>query len=822
MCRVKTPERRLLILIAILALASLLSVNDALLYTPDSARYLIWAQSLSRFDGFNDFTLPDPTRYVVHAPFYPFVLVPAAWIDPGGVVAAKVTNILLGAFLVWLFFRWLRRTVGPAVAAWTSSLLAVNALTLIYSAQVLSEVPFAIAFVGAAMLAEDLDQFSNGRTAAELAAIVLALGAAMFLREIGVTLVAAFVVLWWLAGHRRTVFIVGGLCLLVYALWFLRNEVIVAGIEQPPLRNSKLLTAHLYTAQDESLVAELTVRVITNARVYGNHLASLVFAPDLGQRSHALIPIGSWHVQATMAALTVLRPLYLVITLVLPAFAIIVGRRTTPSVKRVAVFLGLYAVPVLLYPINDIRFLYPVLIGFLFLGAVGWREGWSRLGGRLPALLLRPVAIVAVLLAYVPHTVWATAYFAINGRMAHDRERLLQDPGAPDYYRKTLAEAGRWLRENVEPGATILSRWKEVALEAGDRHVLDVDPQMTPDNFDRTIRDYDVRYIASVTWLSGLRENETQLEYSSKYRFVPLHRAGSVEILRVEPKDTARSAPQMVRSTDDSVVVFRTAVRMLRRSDPAVAESLLQAAEQRMGRFASIVYQRAVAKALAGRLDEAMEIFERVRSIPQAGSLLQQSYYHTEIISRWRVARGLPPGDERATRFHVVGVNYWELGYREQAYRMIDSSLASQPGFFPALIFASIFRYQDGQTAPARSFLQRASELQPANPLVTTMRLVLDEEERWASARTAEQRADARRRQAQAFMMVNMREDAVDAWRGVLQEVPNDVPALAAMTGLMEDKRRFGPARAYAQRWVEASANAPEARERLEALERRW
>jgi hypothetical protein len=102
------------------------------------------------------------------------------------------------------------------------------------------------------------------------------------------------------------------------------------------------------------------------------------------------------------------------------------------------------------------------------------------------------------------------------------------------------------------------------------------------------------------------------------------------------------------------------------------------------------------------------------------------------------------------------------------------------------------------------------------------MRLVLDEEERWASARTAEQRADARRRQAQAFMMVNMREDAVDAWRGVLQEVPNDVPALAAMTGLMEDKRRFGPARAYAQRWVEASANAPEARERLEALERRW
>lgn len=817
-----TPERRLLLLLLLIVVAGIATVNDALLYTPDSARYLIWAQSLSRFDGFNDFTLPDPTRYVVHAPLYPFVLVPAAWIDPGGVVAAKVTNILLGAFLVWLFFRWLKRSVGPAVAAWASSLLAVNALTLIYSTQVLSEVPFAIAFVGAAMLAEDLDHPSEGRTTAELAAIVLALGAAMFLREIGVTLVAAFVVLWLLTGHRRTAFIVGGLCLLVYVLWFLRNEVIVAGIEEPPLRNSKLLTAHLYTAQNESLVSELAARVITNARVYGNHLASLVFAPDLGQRSHALIPISWWPVQWMMALNAILRPLYLVVTLILPALALVLGRRTHSSVSRVAIVLGLYILPVLLYPINDIRFLYPVLVGSLYLGAIGWQEGWSRWGGRVPSSFLKLAAIATVLAAFLPHAVWAVSYFAINGRMAHDRERLLQDPSAPDYYRKTLAEAGKWIREHVEPGVTVLSRWKEVALEAGDRYVLDVDPQMTPDNFDRTLRDYDVRYIASVTWMSGLRENETQLEYSSKFRFVPLHRVGSVEILRVEPKDTARSAPQVIRSTDDSVVVFRTAVRMLRRSDPAVAESLLLSVERRMGRFASIVYQRAVAKALAGRLDEAMEVFERVRSIPQAGSLLQQSYYHTEIISRWRAAQTLPPGDERATRFHVVAVNYWELGYREQAYRMIDSSLAAQTDFFPALIFASIFRYQDGQANAAMEFLRRASDLQPANPLVTTMRLVLDEERRWTSALTRERRADVRRRQAQAFMMVNMREDAVEAWRGVLLELPNDVPALAAMTGLMEDKRRFGPARAYARRWVEASSNSPEASERLEALERRW
>ncbi len=818
----KNPERLLLLLLCLVALGGLFTVNDALLYTPDSARYLIWAQSLSRFDGFNDFTLPDPTRYVVHAPLYPFLLIPAAWIAPGNVVAAKVTNILLGLALVWLFFRWLRRSVAPAIAAWTSALLAMNALTLIYSTQVLSEVPFAIALVGAAMLAEDLDKPKKGRTTAELAAIVLALGAAMFLREIGVTLVVAFVIMWFLAGQRRTALTVGGLCVLLYVLWFVRNEVIVAGIEQPPLRNSRLLTAHLYTSQDESIFGELVARLLTNGRIYANHLFSLAFAPDLTSRSHGLISIDPWPVQWTMAAVAFLRPAFLVVTLTLAGAGVALGRREHASAGRMAIVLAIYLIPVLLYPINDIRFLYPVLVGLLYLGAIGWQEGRMRWGTRVPPALVRPLLVSGLLIAFGPHVVWAGSYVSMNWRMAHDRETLMADGQTPDYYRKTLAAAGLWIRENLEPGTTIISRWKEVALEAGDRFVLDVDPQMTPDNFDRTIRDYGVRYVAAVTWPTGLRENEMQLAYSSKYLFVPVHRVGSVEILRVEPRVDHPSGTTVVRSTDDSVVVFRTALRILRRGEPAVAESLMLSVERRMGRFASIVYQRAVAKALAGRLDEAMELFERVRSIPQAGSLLQQAWYHQEIIARWRAARSLPPGDERATKFHVISVNYWELGYREQSYRMIDSALAAQPEFFPALIFASIFRYQDGDQAQAEAYLRRAAEVQGANPLVTTMRLVLDEEAQWTQAKNADQRADVRRRQAQAFMMVTMREDAVDAWLAVLEQRPEDQGALASLYQLMLDKRRFGPAREYARRWLAASPGNLQAAEALADLERRW
>jgi tetratricopeptide (TPR) repeat protein len=436
--------------------------------------------------------------------------------------------------------------------------------------------------------------------------------------------------------------------------------------------------------------------------------------------------------------------------------------------------------------------------------------------------VVRWAGIVAVIVAFTPHLAWAGSFVVINWRFAHDREALQSDPTTPDYYRKTLAEAGRWVHEHVEPGATILSRWKEVALETPAHNVIDVDPQMTPDNFDRTIRDYDVRFVVSVVWQTGVRENETQIEYSSRYSFIPVHRVGTVEILRVEPRSYAPATVDTVRSDGDSLHLFRTALRLLRRGDPVVAESLLVAVERRMGRYASIVYQQAVARALAGNLDEAMYLFERVRSIPQAGSILQQAWYHQEIITRLRTANAATTADERARGYHLVAINYWELGFRGQAFRMIDSALGVQPKFFPALIFGAIFRYQDGSIDAAEALLAKAEAEQPVNPLVMTMQDVLTAERARRASNSVDVQAAQWQRQAKAFTNVDMREDAIDAWRGLLLVRPDDPEALRGLTILMGEKRRFGPALGYARRWVAAMPNDAQAIETMADLERRW
>ena len=193
-----------------------------------------------------------------------------------------------------------------------------------------------------------------------------------------------------------------------------------------------------------------------------------------------------------------------------------------------------------------------------------------------------------------------------------------------------------------------------------------------------------------------MRENETQLEYSSLYDFQSVARFGNIEILELQAKQKGPSVFRTVSSDDDSLEVFRAALRILRRGEPAVAESLLVGVERRLGRWGSIVFHRAVAKSLAGHAEEAMELFRRFRTMPQAGSFIQQAWYHQEILDRYRQAQEAEYPDERAQKFHVVAVNYWELGYRAQSFRMLDSALAAQPTFFPALIFGAVSRQTPG------------------------------------------------------------------------------------------------------------------------------
>ncbi|MCK9410343.1 MAG: hypothetical protein M0R68_14545, partial [Bacteroidetes bacterium] len=74
------PE--LIVIVILFAIAAGYAVTDNATYTPDSARYAIWAESIAEGNGFSDWTSPEPSRYVVHAPLYSVLLAPVAALYP--------------------------------------------------------------------------------------------------------------------------------------------------------------------------------------------------------------------------------------------------------------------------------------------------------------------------------------------------------------------------------------------------------------------------------------------------------------------------------------------------------------------------------------------------------------------------------------------------------------------------------------------------------------------------------------------------------------------------------------------------------------------
>ncbi len=59
------------ILCGLFFLLGICSLSNMIIYTPDSARYLVWANSLAHGEGLQDLSAPEPICYVVHAPMYP-------------------------------------------------------------------------------------------------------------------------------------------------------------------------------------------------------------------------------------------------------------------------------------------------------------------------------------------------------------------------------------------------------------------------------------------------------------------------------------------------------------------------------------------------------------------------------------------------------------------------------------------------------------------------------------------------------------------------------------------------------------------------------
>jgi 4-amino-4-deoxy-L-arabinose transferase-like glycosyltransferase/tetratricopeptide (TPR) repeat protein len=823
-----TKNAGIIIVCVLFLFVGLLCLNNVFVYTPDSARYLSWAKSLSTFEGFRDLTTPRPARYVVHAPLYPILIAPVALFFPYGVVPAKFITILFGVAVIVALYFWLRKTVGIGWAIAGSFLLASNPTMILYSTQILSDVPFVLAILLFFTLSERLTENKPQSWRLQLALIGTVV-AGVFLREVGLTLMPAGTVVLILKRERKLAFLLLFVTLLVYGMWYVRNEVVIATIEQPPMRNSQMFLSHIFTSNQASLFDEFGARLSNNVAVYGPTLVRLPFMAEIVVRNISALSPAQFPVKLVLDIMPYLYVPFFVVTVLLVIIGAITESRHRTRFILVSTFLVCYLIPILLYPINDARFLLPILVLLLYYFVAGGKyisDLLTRFGLNSP--YRKTVIAIGLIVLALPNVAWTVTYAGNNWGYGKSPEQFFDDvrslPYYPELFGRPLDLAGKWIEEHTDSSAIIMCRWKELAFWTNGRQVLDTDPETLTEQFDNLLRDYAVPYIVTVHSKGGLREYESQFGRSTKFKFATVQLIGNVEIVGVYGRD--QHIPDTPALIDSSELVdrmhFGEAMHLLQEDRPAEAESLLVRLPVQLLRQAPVSFAVGAAKELAGHLDEAEAIFEQFQSLQQAGSVVQQAWYHLDAIARWKAAERAAPGTDRAERFQGIALSYWGLGYRGHAAALLDRAIQEDGSFFPALIFRAICSLQLNDTTSARIYLGKSQKVDPTNSLIHGVAEILDIKSRISRTHVAGETSSLRLDLAENLRAVGLREEALDELHLNVQTNSNDIRSLRMLVDIYLEKRRFASARTYLRNLVSRAPGDVALKEELENLQRRW
>jgi tetratricopeptide (TPR) repeat protein len=806
----------------------LISLNQVLVYTPDSARYLAWSQSLAHAQGFRDNTTPEPSKYVVHAPLYPILIAPTAWITAENVVPAKILTIFFGIALLGAVYWWAKTGLEKWQAVLLCSLLAVHPTMILYSTQVLSDVPFAVCVFLFLALMERETQVGKD-VGSHLLTLTIVIVCGLFLREVGLALIVSSTAVFVLKKNYKKAFLILAVSTGFFVLWYLRNEVLVAGVEHPPLQNSQLFFRHLFTPSDVSLLGEFAARLKINAGNYVMNIVQLPFLSEMILRGISSMAPDQIPIVFVLKVMPASYQFLLILTAVVVSVGIYDRMRHNSHVLILVAFLLFYLIPILFYPINDVRFLFSPMIIVLYLFISGLTlivRSFLRVIKRQTLafnLTLGSIALIAV-----PNIAWTVTYVSNNWRYGRSPleffEIMRSEPAYPALFARPTELAGKWLAENTDSSTTIISRWKEVGIYTRGRKLLDMDPQTLVDPFENILRDYDVRYIVTAVTRGGLREYEQLLVQSKHYHFQIAHRYNDLEILKVVkgPPDPIIEVSD-VDSTESGVRLrFAKAFRMLEHNNPVECERIFGSLPDRARNQISVIFNAGVAKEFEGHLDEAKFIFERFHQLQQAGSIIQPAWYHLEILSKLRDTNDVQSAVDRAMRLQAVGGYYWILGFHDQALLMLDRSIASDSTFFPSLIFRAIYSLLSGDTLKSEFYLERSRRVDPGNVLVGALTKLIDNSRILHRRHSQSTDLATRLDNVHQFRAMGLREDAIDGLLEIHSRYPDNAECLRELVDLYNEKGRYVPERVYLEKLLALSPGSRDLQNELRALESRW
>ncbi|MCX6133929.1 MAG: glycosyltransferase family 39 protein [Ignavibacteriales bacterium] len=827
-------DARLWLLVAAFVVVGVFSLNDTMLYTPDCPRYLIWARSLAAFEGFKDTSNPDPSLYVVHAPFYPLLLAPLAWFFGNIIIPAKVVTILFGAALIVLFYVWAAKRSGKTWALVGAFFLALNPLILLFSTHVLSDIPFTVFIILFFMLAEKMSDAPEEERWGWMFVVVLTLG--IFLREVGLTLLLGALSYLLLRKEYRRLLLVFTIPMLFYMIWYFRNEVYIAGIENPPMRNMKIFLSHAFTGGGASLVDEFLARLRINIAVYLNQAKGLILFPQYLGRLFPVVTPSNPMMSGMMTVLGYAQYPLVLLQYGLFAWGVVVTFRTMKTMLLVILFSFFYLMMVLLYPINDLRFLVPILVLVLYFAAAGGQDVAARLA-RLRSnrrVVFASAAFLGILLA-IPNGVWTYNYVANNrvyvGNLNETSKPFLVGARTPELYVRPISLIGEWIGRQRDSSTTVLARWKELTFWINGRKMLDTDPLLSLTLFEGLLRDYNVGYIVSLITDPGIREFEFQMLQSKKFGFTPVYRAGNLEVIQVH--HLYRHMPDAVNADLRKLVkplawvsdreqeargLFREGIELLESDRHQEAVNMFHALLEMTRGSGYMALFKGIALEFGGQYDEAMALYDRFRYQPQAGPFVRHAWFHQMLITESRKAEVDTGKTSKAMTYHKISAGYWDLGFHKHAFDVLQLGLQADSAFAPGLIFGMYYSLELGDTTGARTFSSR-TQLADSNHIMNKpVRRIFALMDSTRMAKTVEKRIGYELSLATIYYNIGLRELSIDQSLAILQRDPKNAGALELLAQCYDAKERNWPAIQILERLLAVKPDSPVARQKLAEL----
>ena len=793
-------EHRLLTVVCLsLFLAGIFRLNDLSLLNPDSTRYLIWGNSIARGEGFVDNTQPEPYWFVIHAPLYPILIAPIEFFFPLSVTAVKLWTLLWSIFSVIIFYFFLFRAQGKLAALGGILIFACNPLVLIYSTEILSDIPFLCCALLVLFLS-DKDK-TDGLSRIQLILLVLSVLAVGLLREIGVSMIISIVIYYYINRRKRLALFIFLISSALLVLWYVRND------QFAPIQggNIKLITQHFVTPPGESLINELTLRMWNKLHEYLGQISGMLIYPlVLSQQFRLNVEPSQLHQALSIIMKSFGQFVVLVLTVPMALFGIFLDFKRSQTAILKLLFGFIYLGFVLLYPAHDIRFLLPLLpllICYLMLSVQ-----WLLVKIKFPDKFYSPkYLITGILFLMLPNL--SGIYEIIKMNIAYQAspvkfyQKLRLLSAYPQMFTQPWSMMGEWISKNLPDTVVLASPSKELSAVVGVRKVLEIDQSSALPTFESLLRDNHVDYVLTTVGRGDFNVFEFHLKESKRFTFDSSCRIANLYLYRVRSR--LRELLYIKAETCNSEDSLNTAY-FLREGRKYLLAEKFELAAQKFAYALSIdstmpevYYQMIVAYSMMGDSNRVKLYYDKLFTLPQALGYVGNARTQVQAMRMFAKAQKETDHANKTSGALDVSSLYWKLGYYKRAASIMNSVLETDTSYFVGLLWGLHFNLQNGDTGIAKRYLRILRKMDETNPVVGAFTNILTISDSLLSTSNLHPKSRYHLEMGIWYKKIELNEEALDEAERALSYDPENAGAYLLIAQVFERKSNLRMAVKY-------------------------